>query len=62
MTRLEEIILEHTRLAREFAELPANGGSTLEEADAISKRKAEIKQRVKELTKERNIIISDGRF
>ena len=42
------IILEHTRLAREYSELPVNA-DTPEEYEAIKQRKQEIKQRINEL-------------
>lgn len=53
MDRLEEIILEHTRLAKEFIDLPVNGGDTPEDAAAIERRKEEIKDRIEELKSER---------
>lgn len=43
-----EIILEHTRLAREFSELPVNADSP-EAYAPIRKRKNEIISRVQEL-------------
>lgn len=53
MSRLQEIIVEHTKLAKEFISFPINGGNTEEEALAIAKRKVEIKQRIEALRKER---------
>lgn len=45
--RLEEIILEHTRLAKEHF-------------TASTERKAEIKKRINELVKERELLLSEG--
>ncbi|QEK12614.1 hypothetical protein FQB35_09905 [Crassaminicella thermophila] len=55
--RLIEIIREHTKLAEEFANFPANGGDTAEEAILISRRKAEIKKRIEELRVERQKLL-----
>lgn len=54
--RLEEIIVEHTRLALEAIKLPVNGGSTPEEAEAITKRKKEIDEQIEELREERTLL------
>lgn len=43
-----EIILEHTRLAREYSELP-NTADSEEEYAPMQKRKDEIKNRIAEL-------------
>ena len=43
-----DIILEHTRLAREFSELPVNAESP-EAYAPIRKRKSEITSRIQEL-------------
>ena len=43
-----DIILEHTRLAREFSELPVNAES-LEAYAPNQKRKSEITSRIQEL-------------
>lgn len=43
-----DIILEHTRLAREFSELPVNAESP-EVYAPIRKRKSEITSRIQEL-------------
>ncbi len=53
MTKIEKIVLEHTRLALKYASFPANGGNTPEEAAAIKTRKDEIQARIKELRAER---------
>ncbi len=53
MTKLEEIVLEHTRLAKEFSQLPTNGGDTPEEAALIEKRKVQIKARIEALREDR---------
>lgn len=49
--RLNEIIVEHTRLAKEFISFPV--ANTVVEASAIRKKKDEIKQRIEDLRKER---------
>ncbi|WP_139905652.1 hypothetical protein [Clostridium thermarum] len=53
--RLNEVIVEHTRLAKEFISFPV--ASTVVEASAIRKKKNEIKQRIEELRKERKAIL-----
>lgn len=52
MPREEKIILELTGLAKEFANLPANGGNTEEEARAIYFRKAAIESKIQSLKEE----------
>ena len=53
MTKIEQIMHEHIKLAKEYTDFPANGGDTLEEAAAIKERKDEIQARIKELRSER---------
>ncbi|MFT9496336.1 hypothetical protein [Anaerosolibacter sp.] len=55
--RLKEMIVLHTRLAKEYVSFPANGGDTEEEAKEISKRKAEIMQQIVNLRAERDHIL-----
>lgn len=47
------IIREHIRLAVEYSTLPTNGGNTIEDAERITARKAEIKAQIEELRAER---------
>lgn len=48
MTEQEEIILEHTRLAKEYANLPRDIETT-EENEWIEQRKRAIEQRIRVL-------------
>ena len=52
MTKIEKIIVEHIRLAAEFANMPINGGDTEEQALVISRKKVEIKNKIKKLKEE----------
>lgn len=49
MSNMEKIIMEHTRLVKEFDNLTLNGGNTLEEAEIIKMRKNQIKKRIHEI-------------
>lgn len=49
MSKIEEIVLKITKLAKEFSDLPANGGNTPEEAKRISKRKISLKNKIQKL-------------
>lgn len=52
MARIEENIVEHTRLAKEFASMKVNSGDTPEEVLDTENRKAEIKNNIQKLKHE----------
>lgn len=57
--RLKEIAVLHTRLAMEFSDFPFHGGSTVEEAGRITRRKADIKREIEVLRAERERILAN---
>ncbi|MDD3224735.1 MAG: hypothetical protein PHX70_08580 [Clostridium sp.] len=49
MSKIDEIILKITKLAKEFSELTANGGDTQLEAKKIHRRKITLRNNIRKL-------------
>lgn len=52
MMKNDGIVLQITELAKQFVNLPKNGGDTPEEAAKIDKKKASLQRKIKKLKRE----------